>query len=349
MTPLRVVHVINQFYAGVGGESSADRPPEVRAGAVGPGTLAARLLGERGEIVGTVVVGDNWAHADPDAAVTTILELIAPLAPDALLLGPAFASGRYGVTLGRLGDAARERLGLRAVVTGMHPENPGVDLFRRRVVIVATTETATGMATALGTMVRVLLALAAGEPLGAPEAEGCLPRGLRANRFHDQTAAERAIAMLLDKMAGRPVVTEIPLPDFSPIPPAEAIADLGRATIAMITTGGVVPRGNPDRIESRRATRWRRYPLGTLTSATAEAWECIHGGFDNHLVNEDPNRVVPLDVLRALEGRVYGALFPDLFTTVGGTMALEQARRFGKDIAQALAAGQVDGAILSVT
>ena len=54
-------------------------------------------------------------------------------------------------------------------------------------------------------------------------------------------------------------------------------------------------------------------------------------------------------MLRALEGRVYGALFPELFTTVGGTMALEQARRFGKDIAQALAAGQVDGAILSVT
>jgi glycine reductase len=222
-------------------------------------------------------------------------------------------------------------------------------MFRRHVLIAATTETATGMGKALETMVRLLLKLAAGERLGAPEAEGYLPRGVRGNRFHDESAAQRAIAMLLDKMAGRPLDTEIPLPDFSPISPAPPVADLMHATVAMITTGGVVPRGNPDRIESRRATKWRRYPVAGLTSATAEAWECIHGGFDNHFVNEDPNRVVPLDVLHALEGHAFGALFPELFTTVGGTMALEQAKTFGKDMAQALAAGQVDGVILSVT
>jgi glycine reductase len=349
VTRLRVVHVINQFYAGVGGEDRADLPPAVRPGPVGPGALAARLLGERGAIVGTVVVGDNWAHGDPPAAVEAILDLVAPLAPDALLLGPAFASGRYGVTCGRVADRARERLGLRAVVTGMHAGNPGADMFRRRVVIAGTTASAAGMAPALEVMVRLLLALAAGERLGPPEVEGYLPRGVRGNRFHEQTAAERAIAMLLDRMAGRPVVSEIPLPSFPRVPPAPAIADLGRATIAMLTTGGVVPRGNPDRIESRRATKWRRYPVAGLASATPEAWECIHGGFDHHLVNEDPNRVVPLDVLRALEGHAFGRLFPDLFTTVGGTMALEQAKAFGRDIARALAAGQVDGAILSVT
>ena len=349
MAGLRVVHVLNQFYAGVGGEAKADLPPEVRPGAVGPGTVAARLLGARGEIVGTVVVGDNWAHADPEGATETILGLVAGLAPDALLLGPAFASGRYGVTLGRIAAAARERLKLAAVVTGMHPENPGVDMFRRHVLIAATTETATGMAKALETMVRLLLKVAAGEPLGGPEAEGYLPRGVRANRFHEQSAAERAIAMLLDKMAGRPLASEIPLPDFAPIPPAPPIADVRHATIAMVTTGGVVPRGNPDRIESRRATKWRRYGVAGLTAATAEAWECIHGGFDNHFVNEDPNRVLPLDVLHALEGRAFGTLFPDVFTTVGGTMALEQAKTFGKDMARALAAGQVDGVILSVT
>ena len=349
MTRLRVVHVINQFFAGVGGEERADLPPEVRPGPVGPGLLAARLLGEHGEIAGTVVVGDNWAHGDPTAATDAILDRVASLAPDALLLGPAFASGRYGVTCGRVADAARDRLRLRAVVTGMHAGNPGADMFRRRVVIASTGPSATGMAHALGVMVPLLLRLAAGERLGSPEVEGTLPRGVRGNRFHGQTAAERAIAMLLDKMAGRAVVTEIPLPSFPRIPPAPAIADMARATIAMLTTGGVVPRGNPDRIESRRATKWRRYPVAGLASATPEAWECIHGGFDNHFVNDDPNRVVPLDVLRALEGRAFGRLFPDLFTTVGGTMALEQAKLFGRDIAKALAAGQVDGAILSVT
>jgi glycine reductase complex component B subunit gamma len=349
MASLRVVHVINQFFAGIGGEARADLPPVAREGAVGPGLLAAKLLGTRGAVVGTVVVGDNWAHADPERAVDAILALVKGFSPDAVLLGPAFASGRYGVTLGRVAVAIHEQLGVTAVVTGMHTENPGVEMFRRQVVIVATTETATGMARALQTMVGLVVRLAAGETLGPPDVEGCLPRGLRANCFQAESAARRAVSMLRDRMAGRAVVSEIPLPDFSPIPPAAPVADLARATIALITTGGVVPRGNPDRIESRRATKWRRYPVAGVRTATPDAWECIHGGFDNHLVNDDPNRVVPLDVLHALEGRMFGRLFPDLFATVGGTMALEQARAFGKDMAQALVAGQVDGALLTVT
>ncbi len=349
MNQLRVVHVINQFYAGVGGVVKADLPAEVRTGPVGPGQQAARLLGDRGEIVATIVVGDNWAHADPTTAIEQILSLLTPLAPDALLLGPAFGSGRYGVTCGRVAEAARERLGLQAVVTGMHPENPGVDMFRRRLVIVSTTQSAAGMGKALERMVALLLKLADGQHLGPPDAEGCIPRGVRGNLLHERPAAERAITMLLDKMAGRPIATEIPLPSFAAVPPAPPVADLARATVAVVTTGGVVPKGNPDGIESRRATTWRRYALADVTSATPDRWECVHGGFDNHFVNDDPNRVVPLDALRALEGHAFGRLFPELFTTVGGTMALEQAKRFGRDIAQALAAGQVDGVILSVT
>ena len=34
---IRVVHYINQFFAGVGGEEKADYQPETREGAVGPG------------------------------------------------------------------------------------------------------------------------------------------------------------------------------------------------------------------------------------------------------------------------------------------------------------------------
>src|ERR1051325_6388770 len=149
MASLRVVHVINQFFAGIGGETRADLPPVAREGAVGPGLLAAKLLGTRGAVVGTVVVGDNWAHADPERAVDVIVALVKSFRPDAVLLGPAFASGRYGVTLGRGSVAMREQLGVTAAVTGMHTENPGVEMFRRHVVIVATTETAAGMARAL--------------------------------------------------------------------------------------------------------------------------------------------------------------------------------------------------------
>ncbi len=33
----RIVHYINQFYAGIGGEEMADHRPELREGFVGPG------------------------------------------------------------------------------------------------------------------------------------------------------------------------------------------------------------------------------------------------------------------------------------------------------------------------
>ena len=33
----RVVHYINQFFGGIGGEEKADHKPEVREGVVGPG------------------------------------------------------------------------------------------------------------------------------------------------------------------------------------------------------------------------------------------------------------------------------------------------------------------------
>ena len=36
-TPLRVVHYLNQFFAGIGGEEAANIPPRVQQGPVGSG------------------------------------------------------------------------------------------------------------------------------------------------------------------------------------------------------------------------------------------------------------------------------------------------------------------------
>ena len=52
---LRVVHYINQFYGGIGGEEKADVKPELREGAVGPGLAINGALGDKGEIVATVI------------------------------------------------------------------------------------------------------------------------------------------------------------------------------------------------------------------------------------------------------------------------------------------------------
>jgi glycine reductase len=346
---LKVAHVMNQFYAGIGAEAHADMPLEVRPGPLGAGAQIQRLLGADGLVTATLIVGDNWAHVDPAAAVERVVGALADIAPDAVVLGPAFGSGRYGITCGRIAAAVTARLGLRAVVTAMHVENPGVEMFRREVVIIPTTVSASGMGKALDAMTRLLLRLARGERLGAPDVDGYIPRGVKRNVFHDTPAAERAVAMLIDKVESRPFATEIVLPRFSHIAPPPRVAQVAGATLAIVTTGGVVPRGNPDRMESRRASKWARYSLAGLRTADAAQWESIHGGFDNHFLNEDPNRVLPLDVLREMEGHEFRRLFPDVISTVGGMMAIETSEAFGRQIAQTLVSEGVDGVLLAVT
>ena len=59
----RVVHYLNQFFVGVGGEEAAGKPPSRIDGPVGPGRRLQALLGDGFEIVATVWCGDDYAAA----------------------------------------------------------------------------------------------------------------------------------------------------------------------------------------------------------------------------------------------------------------------------------------------
>ena len=52
---MRVVHYINQFYAGKGGEDKADWKPEAVEGPVVPGQELKKNLGYQAELVCTVI------------------------------------------------------------------------------------------------------------------------------------------------------------------------------------------------------------------------------------------------------------------------------------------------------
>jgi betaine reductase len=298
--PVRVAHFLNQFFAGVGGSEATNTPLTVRPGAVGPGRALEQALGGGGQVVGTLICGDTYFTEHADAVLARALEELRAMRPDVLVAGPAFDSGVYGLNCARLGNAAAEELGL-PVASGMFPENPGVDIGRRRAFIVPTGRSAGAMPQAVAAMAPLVLRLGRGEPIGGPDEAGYLPRGLRLNLFASANGAERAVDMLLRKVAGTAYRTEIPLPEFDEVVPARPLERLGETVVAVVTTGGIVPRGNPDRIESRRATHWVKYPIAGLERLSPEAFECIHGGFDGQYANADPNRVVPLDVLRELE------------------------------------------------
>jgi glycine reductase len=300
-------------------------------------------------VVATVTCGDNYFAENIEKASEEVCELIRPFRPDLLIAGPAFNAGRYGIACGAVCQAAIHRLGIPAV-TGMHSENPGVDLYRLEVYILSTQESVKGMNEAVSGMVKLGLKLSAGEKIGRPSEEGYFPRGLLVNEVSEQSGAERVVSMLLNKLAGQPFQSEVPRPAYDRVTPAPGIRDLSRAKIALVTDGGLVPRGNPDRIEARTATRFGKYTISGMDALNPEGYEVSHVGYDSVFVKQDPNRLVPVDVMRELqkEGRI-GGLHGDFYSTTGVANVVETMSRIGRSIAGELKAEGVSGVILTST
>ena len=345
---LRVVHCLNQFFGGVGGEEAADVAPQWQTGACGPGRLLESLAPDFA-ITGTVVFGDDYLARDAVRGAREVVELVrAHGVPDLLVAGPAFHAGRYGLACGAICRAAQDVLGVPALAA-MYPENPGVDAYRRDVAIVRAERDVTGMREALERLAAAGRKLVRGEALDR-QADAYLGKGLRANAFAARTGAERAVDMLLAKLRGSPFATEYPLPVFDRVPAAPALEDVASARIALVTSGGIVPTGNPDRIESANARRWACYEIGALERLSASDFQTVHGGYDPTHANADPNRVLPLDMARVLEreGRI-GRLHERYCATVGNATEVAQARRFGREIAERLRAEGVQAVILTST
>jgi glycine reductase complex component B subunit gamma len=346
---LRAVHYLNQFFGQIGGEEKADTKPLQKAGPVGPGLLFQQLFGQDVEIVGTVVCGDNYFSENIQQATDAVLEFVAGCQPHLLLAGPAFNAGRYGIACGAVCEAVTQRLRIPAV-TAMFRENPAVELYKKAIYIVATQATTLGMKDAAEKMVRLALKLVRGELPGPPAETGYIAKGIRRNYFTSQTGAVRAVEMLLQKVTGEPYTTEYPMPVFDRVEPLPPIERLNEATIALITSGGIVPKGNPDHIESSSASRYGRYDISGVECLNPQTHETAHGGYDPTFANADPHRVLPLDVVRDLEREgAIGRLYPYYYATVGNGTSVANAREFARQIAGDLVRDGVKAVILSST
>lgn len=348
MSELRVVHYLNQFFGRVGGEEAGDFPFTVKDGALGPGTKLEQEMGAAGRVVATLICGDNRAATELDAFGAEVEKALRGLKPDVIVAGPAFNAGRYGLACGEVCVRAAT-LGIPAV-TAMYIENPGVELHRRTAYVLPTAPTALGMNDALQRLARFAVKLGRHEPIGGAHEEGYYGRGVRKVTLHERRAADRALDMLAARLAGKPFTTEVPLPQIDRSAPARPIADLGRARLAIVTTGGIVPKGNPDGLKQSNSTEWRAYRIAGLAGLDADAFESIHGGYDTSSANANPNYVVPVDVLRELEAAgAIGPLHDSYYVTVGVGTAVGEARRMAREIAEDLRSRQVDGVILTAT
>jgi betaine reductase len=346
---LRVVHYLNQFFGGVGSEEKADAPPRVVSGVVGPGQALQRQWQDAATIVATVICGDNFMSEHADDGLAVMRQALETYRPDLVVAGPAFNAGRYGLACARVCRLAQDLMGIPAL-TAMHPENPGIHLPENRIYVMPCTASVAGMPEIISRLAPFALRLGRREAIGPAQLEGYLPRGLRYNVRVSAPAHERVVDMLLVKLRGQSFRTEIPRPPAHRAPAPPPLQDLRTATVAIVTEAGIVPTGNPDRIEHMRATKWARYSFAGCDTLAPGAYESVHGGYDATWVNADPNRVVPVDALRRLErsGEI-GHLLEDYYVTVGNGGQVADMARFAAEIAEELKARGVTAVVSPAT
>ncbi|MDQ3503504.1 MAG: glycine/betaine/sarcosine/D-proline family reductase selenoprotein B [Actinomycetota bacterium] len=337
----RIVHYVNQFFAGIGGEDQAGAGPVLLDGPVGPGKRLAELVAPEHEIVATVWCGDDVAPG----MVEEIVALVRSVDPDLVVAGPAFTSGRYGLACARV-VAAAHGAGL-AGVASMHEDNPGLD-EAGAVPVIASGEVARRMAPSLDRLAAGIRRLLAGETLTADD--GRIGKLARLTVVTEANAAARSVDLALVRLGGDGAATEIPLPRFDRVTPAAPVADASAVTLALVTEGGLVAGDNPDGLESARATKWLRYPLEGREALASGDYMSVHGGFSTVWANEDPHRILPLDAARELEAEgAFGRLLGEYFVTTGNGTSVANARRFGIEWAGDLRNSGARAAILTAT
>ena len=346
---IRIVHYINQFFGQYGGESAAGMGVQVKEGPIGPGQHLQEAFGEDADVVATVICGDDHIAENLPAVTEEILEITAGYHPDLFVAGPAYQAGRYGVACGSVCSAVQQKLGI-PVITSMHEENPGVELYKKELFILKSGVNARSMREDIEKMVAFARKQVQGEEIGSPEAEGYHKRGLIRNVPSDKPSTQRLVDMLLDKINGRSYETEVVLPVHDDVRRTPFEKDLTQATIVLITDGGLYPAGNPDRMPSANPDRFHPYSIQGLEDLKQGDWTICHNGYDSSFILEDPDRLEPVDAMRQLEKEgLIGKLHDFYLGTTGLITTTENSRKIGKAMADYIKKNNIDAAVLTST
>lgn len=161
-------------------------------------------------------------------------------------------------------------------------------------------------------------------------------------------APKRCLDMLLAKYNGKPYQSEVIMeePEKSPVPYLGC--RLEEATVLLVTDGGLVPKGNPDRMPSTNAGKFGVYSIEGKNNLKAEEYEVSHQGYDTTYVAENPNRLLPVDILRELEeeGRI-GKLYDSFISAAGVMTSTEKSTELGKKIAAYVVTHPIDAVLIT--
>ena len=102
--------------------------------------LMKAVLAGRGEIVKTVICGDNYISEHQAEVIPQILDDNPRGQAGPRARCPGFNAGRYGIACAALTAAVQEQLKIPCA-TALFSENPGTDLYKNRCYIVQTDNT----------------------------------------------------------------------------------------------------------------------------------------------------------------------------------------------------------------
>ena len=165
---------------------------------------------------------------------------------------------------------------------------------------------------------------------------------------YKETAPKRCLDMLLKKYHGEKFQSEVVMiaPEKPKIPNLHK--RLNEAKILLITDGGLMPKGNPDELPSTNAKICQAYSIHGCETLKRGKYEVSHQGYNNQYVNEDPNRLLPVDIMRELEKEgIIGKLCDTFLTTAGVMTSTEESIRLGKRIAAGIRQQEVDAVIIT--
>lgn len=349
----KAILYINQFFGQIGGEDVADYKPTITEELIGPGLAYQAAFKEQVQITHTIICGDNFMGSNTEEAIETILGFLSDKEFDIFFAGPAFLAGRYGAACGHICKAVKEKFNV-PVITSMNVENPGVEMFRKEMYVFMGGASAAAMKKDVKKMAEFGLKILNGETLLPAREEGYFPRGIRKEIWLDppRNAADRVIDMLLKKVNNEPFETELPIPKSDRVPIAAAISpeNLSKMKVALVTSGGIVPVGNPDRIQSASATKYGKYNISEIDNLLSGEYMTIHAGYDPAAANNDPDVCVPLDAMRQYEkeGKI-GGVFDYFYATVGTGTTQAEAAKMGKAIAADLQENGISAVVLTST
>ncbi len=345
----KAILYINQFFGQIGGEDKADFSPVIKEGLVGPAIELNKNL--NAQVTHTIICGDNFMGSNTEEAVNIILDFLKDKEFDIFIAGPAFQAGRYGAACGTICKVIKEKFNV-PVISSMHEENPGVEMFKKDMYILKGGKSAAKMRNDIKAISSLGNKLLNSEKVLGADKEGYYERGIRHQVFREdqKPASDRVVEMLIKKLNNEPFETELKIPVLDRVAIAPAIKDLSKSNIAVVNTGGIVPIDNPDRIQSASATRWGRYDIKGIDDLKGGVYKTIHAGFDPAAADADPDVIVPIDALRAYEKEnKIGKLHDYFYSTVGTGTTQAEAARMAKEMIPYLREDNVDGIILVST